>query len=795
MGGSVGGACPDGVTRDAALGHVRAATELLDGESYHLDGDGRVIAVNERALDTLGRREASVVGEQLSAFLGDGDGRRLRDALADESRGEETLRVTMEAASGDVERDLRVVGVAGGEASETAGAVVVGESVESTATQCGGERGRDVTLAKYETIAETIDDGIYVVDAEDRYTMVNDAFASMTGYDRETLLGSHASRVVTEDTIEEGRALRESMADDETANATLETTIEVADGEEIPVEATFATISTGEGEERVGVVRDISQRLEQRRKVEESERRYRTLVEHFPNGAVAMFDEDLRYTAAGGQLLDEAGVDPADRVGMRVTDLYPPDVVEAVEEHFYKALNGEASTFEVTYAGHDMFDQVLPVRDADGNVTSGMLVVQDVTERREYQRDLERRARQQAVVAELGQTALETDDLDALMADAAHAVADVLDTDYCKVLDLDEESRELLLRQGVGWDDGIVQEAAVDADENSQAGYTLLSEEPVVVDDLDAETRFDGPDLLVDHDVTSGVSTIIGSVDDPWGILGTHDTDAQEFTEEDVNFVQSVANVLANAIERERYNAELETLVDELEESNHRLEQFAYAASHDLQEPLRMVSSYLSLIESRYEDELDEDGEEFLAFAVDGAERMREMIDALLRYSRVETRGDAFEPVDLDGVFADVRADLGMRIEESDADVTAETLPRVEGDEDQLRQVFQNLLDNALEYNDDAPTVRVSSRREGEMWRLAVRDDGIGIDPERADSVFEVFQRLHTRDEHEGTGIGLALCQRIVERHGGEITVDSTPGEGSTFEFTLPAAGAEVADE
>ncbi|HMB49638.1 MAG TPA: PAS domain S-box protein, partial [Natronoarchaeum rubrum] len=225
-----------------------------------------------------------------------------------------------------------------------------------------------------------------------------------------------------------------------------------------------------------------------------------------------------------------------------------------------------------------------------------------------------------------------------------------------------------------------------------------------------------------------------------------------------------------------------------LEKSNERLEQFAYAASHDLQEPLRMVSSYLSLVERRYADELDEDGREFIEFAVDGAERMREMIDALLEYSRVETRGDPFEQVDLETVYEDAIQDLEVKIAESDAEIRADPLPEVYGDSGQLRQVFQNLLSNAIEYSEDGPpTVHVDAERDGEEWVISVGDEGIGIDPEHVDRVFEVFNRLHTREEHDGTGIGLALCRRIVERHGGDIWVESTPGEGSTFYFSVPA--------
>ncbi|WP_290819076.1 ATP-binding protein [Halovivax sp.] len=225
-----------------------------------------------------------------------------------------------------------------------------------------------------------------------------------------------------------------------------------------------------------------------------------------------------------------------------------------------------------------------------------------------------------------------------------------------------------------------------------------------------------------------------------------------------------------------------------LEESNERLQQFAYVASHDLQEPLRMVTSYMQLLERRYSDELDEDAEAFIEFAVDGAERMQAMIDGLLAYSRVETRGRSFGSVDLEAVLDDVLTDLGIRIDETGAEITTEPLPTVSGDASQLRQLFQNLLENALQYSgEQEPRVSISATRDEDEWIISVSDEGIGIDQEDADRVFEVFQRLHSHEEYEGTGIGLALCKRIVDRHGGEIWIDSIPDEGSTFSFTLPA--------
>jgi len=236
---------------------------------------------------------------------------------------------------------------------------------------------------------------------------------------------------------------------------------------------------------------------------------------------------------------------------------------------------------------------------------------------------------------------------------------------------------------------------------------------------------------------------------------------------------------------------ELEETVAQLQTSNERLEQFAYAASHDLQEPLRMVSSYLQLLENRYADELDEDAEEYIEFAVEGADRMRRMVDSLLEYSRV-TRGDPLEPTDSGAVFDGVLDDLQLRIEEVDATITTDDLPTVTADPDQLSQVFRNLISNAIIYSGDAaPQVHVGAEPVDGKWEFSVADEGIGIDPEFHDRIFNVFERVHTETESAETGaggIGLALCERIIERHGGEIRVESEPGEGATFYFTIPGA-------
>jgi PAS domain S-box-containing protein len=233
----------------------------------------------------------------------------------------------------------------------------------------------------------------------------------------------------------------------------------------------------------------------------------------------------------------------------------------------------------------------------------------------------------------------------------------------------------------------------------------------------------------------------------------------------------------------------LKEALTELERSNAELQQFAYVASHDLREPLRMIASYLQLLERRYRDRLDADAGDYIAFAVDGAQRMQTLINDLLTYSRVGTKGKDFAPADAAVAVRQALANLQILVEETGARINCGPLPTVIADSSQLAQLFQNLLGNALKYRSgDAPDIDVSAERRGHEWLFAVRDNGIGIDPQYFERIFIIFQRLHSRTEYPGTGIGLAICKKIVERHGGSIRVSSEPGRGSTFFFTIPAA-------
>jgi PAS domain S-box-containing protein len=493
-----------------------------------------------------------------------------------------------------------------------------------------------------------------------------------------------------------------------------------------------------------GALADITDRKRAERALERTKRQLETLFEVLPVGVVVA-DADGRYRDANELATDLWGVDELEADGVAAYDEYDgwwADTGEPVDPEEWamaRVLNGEEVTdpdvFEIETADgvrRIVLVHGMPVRDESGEVVRGVCTLTDVTDRREYQRRLEESEQRYRALTE----------------NFPNGGVGVYDEDL-----------RYTLVTGTMWDD-------IDPDAEDLEGRTVREALP-------EETAEDVEPLFrraLEGETDSTVSTLGGRIYRVWA-TPLRDADGN------VTAGQSFAVDITEQLKRER----------ELEASNERLEQFAYAASHDLQEPLRMVSSYLSLLENRYGDDLDEEGQEFLEFAVDGAGRMREMIEALLEYSRVETRGEPFQPLDLEDVLDDVLQDFRMRIEESGAEVTAGSLPTVEGDASQLRQVFGNLLGNAIEYSgDDPPRVHVDATLEGDEAVVSVADEGIGIDPDHQDRVFEVFQRLHSREDHEGTGIGLALCERIVERHGGDLWVDSERGEGSTFYFTLP---------
>ncbi|MBD1999791.1 response regulator [Leptolyngbya sp. FACHB-541] len=307
----------------------------------------------------------------------------------------------------------------------------------------------------------------------------------------------------------------------------------------------------------------------------------------------------------------------------------------------------------------------------------------------------------------------------------------------------------------------------------------------------DVETGDVPPDLiewLHQFQVKAKLVVPILLKDELWGLLVVHHCSSlRVWSSFEIELLQQLANQVGIALTQVRLLEQERHQRQELARSNAELEQFAYVASHDLQEPLRMVASYVQLLERRYQDQLDQNARDFIAYAVDGTVRMQELIQALLSYSRIGTRGKEFRLTDCNSALDRALENLRLAIAETEAVITHDPLPELMADSIQLSQLFQNLLGNALKFRSDRPPViHIGAVQKEESWLFSVQDNGIGMETKYGDRIFAIFQRLHSRTKYPGSGIGLAISKKIVERHGGQIWVESTPGEGTTFYFTIP---------
>lgn len=529
---------------------------LLDTQQdilYAVDMNGQFLRWNDRFREVTGYGDAEIEEMQLVDIIADRATAETTDAISQvlDHGDSVTVELPLVTADGDEVLYEFTGGPITDETDEITGFTGIGRDIsDRKAREHQLERQRDNLQAELNDIFTRIDEAFFALDTDWRITYVNDRAAELVELPVGELLQTCVWDVLPE--VAE-RHLRESA---EQAVDTQE-----PDEFEFYSESLDSWIEVRVYPSETGVsayVRDITERKERERTLEEARRRYRTLVENFPNGAVTLVDENLCYRMVGGSPLEAADATVEQLEESPLRDILPPEVANVLVPRYEAALDGDPSSFESDIGDRCYHFHILPVRDDDGNVFAAMGMSQDVTERVRREEEFKDRVRQQDVVADLGQRALEEPDLEALLADAAELVAETLDTDYCKVLDLDADAEELLLRQGVGWNDDIVGEVMVSAiEDDSQAAYTLATEEPVLVGDLTTESRFSGPALLRNHDVRSGISTIIGPVDDPWGILGTHDSECREFSTHDATFVQAVANILAAAIDRHQHEQKL----------------------------------------------------------------------------------------------------------------------------------------------------------------------------------------------------------------------------------------------
>jgi PAS domain S-box-containing protein len=495
---------------------------------------------------------------------------------------------------------------------------------------------------------------------------------------------------------------------------------------------------------------DLTERRMAEQALRESESKLRVFITNVP-AILFSIDRAGVITMAEGLGMEALKFLDGGIVGHSVAELYGdvPGVVESVK----RALGGES--FVTTMQLQQLFYEVAysPIHHPDGAVTGVIGVAHDVTERHKAEEALEISERRTRLIVENAYDAYVAMDREGAIVDWNPQAERVFGW-----------SREEAIGRSLS--DTIIPQRMRTRHLQGLVHFLHTGEGPLLNRRIEVQAlRRDGGEFPVEMTIST------------------------MRIEESVIFSAFIHDIS----DRIRAKEELERTADELRRSNGDLEQFAYIASHDLQEPLRMVASYTQLLERRYAAQLDDTAREFIGYAVDGAKRMQQFITGLLRYSRVATDPRVLDVVNLQEAFDVAIANLRIAIQESGATVEARAMPVVQGDPRQLGQLFQNLIGNALKFRKPgvAPRVDVWAEREGDFWRVSVRDNGIGLDPRFSERVFIIFQRLHTREEYEGTGLGLAICKKIVERHGGRIWVESKEGEGATFFFTLPAA-AEV---
>ena len=755
-----------------ALDRYAALVDMVDDGICQLDAEGRFVAVNDTIVELTGYSREELLDEHASFVLDDEDVDRIQSEidrrLSHGDRREKPIEFTARTADGysvPCELELHLL-VEDGTCEGTVG-VVRDITDQKQREQELRRRNRELRQKerRYEAIFDDPNILVGLLDPDGTVLDINQTAMEYIDVGLETVTGElfwetpwwGEDEGIRDDVREWTRQAAAGEYVDFEANLTS------PDGERYTLSGYFRPVTDDDGEVVSIIVsdRDITEHKRREQELEESERRYRTLTDDvLDTSEVGTFILDSNFEVVWINQATEQyfGLDREAVLGRDKPRLIAEEIAPILEEpdRFTERVtatyddNTYTEEFECRVLGNDACEErwlkhwSQPIRS--GLYAGGRIEhYTDITEQVERERELERA-------------------LDLL--ERAERIADV------GGWEIDPETRDVF------WTDHLFELLEVEADEEPPLDDALNvyhEDDRSIVEDAVEEALTSGDPF----DVEVRFQTPSDRV--RWlRIQGAPDT-----ADGDVTSLRGAAQDITGRKQREQ---QLEELIERLEDSNERLEQFAYAASHDLQEPLRMITSYLGLIESRYADRLDEEGEEFIGFAVDGAERMRDMIEGLLEYSRIETQGDPFEPVDLDTVLSDVRNDLQVKIDESDAEITAGNLPRVEADGNQIRQVFQNLLDNALEYSgDEPPRISVSTERDGDEWVVSISDEGIGIDRDHTDGIFEVFQRLHTQDEHSGTGIGLAMCERIVERHGGRIWIESEPDEGSTFSFTLPA--------
>jgi PAS domain S-box-containing protein len=625
------------------------------------------------------------------------------------------------------------------------------ESVLSVLTQARGD------LPEAQRIAQTLIDilpvPVFIKARDGQYLGVNRAWEAFFGITREKFAGKAVQDLYPN--APWVAAEHQAMDDDlwlHPGSQSYEIKLAMPTGGSRTTIYHKATYTGADGEVAglIGTIIDVTGRKQAKRALRESEERFRQTFELAGSGIahVALEGRFLRVNRALCRIL---GYSAAELTGLTVKDVSHPDDRNITDSDRGRLHSGQTDSahFEKRYRRKDgatvWADLTVAVaRDGDGRPLYEIAVFDDITERVNADEAL----RVQTERLHIGQAA-------------------------ARMIILDRD----VVQDSLSWSD---------SPEWLRGPLPASGQYPNFADQVHAEDR---ERFLATRALA--LETLRGQTQE-FRVVRTDGQvlwllARQKVFADDAGKAVRMLVALTDITDRKAAERELREAHDELARSNAELEQFAYVASHDLQEPLRMVASYTQLLGKRYGDRLEGDAKEFMAYIVDGAARMKQLIEDLLTYSRVGTRGREFRQVKLQAVLERARINLRAAMEESGAELTRDPLPEVEADDSQLAQLLQNLIGNAIKFRGKAaPRIHVSSIEKDDEFEIAVKDNGIGIEPQYFERIFMVFQRLHDKGQYPGTGIGLAICKKVVDRHGGRIWLHSTPGAGSSFHFTLP---------
>ena len=513
-----------------------------------------------------------------------------------------------------------------------------------------------------------------------------------------------------------------------------------------------------------------------------------TAVESAANG-IAVTDSAGRILWINPAFTRMTGYSPAEAVGQNPRVLksgrHSPEFYRLMWNTLVKGENWHGELVNRRKDGSFYPEEmtIAPVRVHGAEVTHYVAIKQDITARKRAERRTE-------LLAETASHLLSSDEPQLVVEELCGKVLDFLDCQLFFNFLVDDSQQRLHLNACSGiskeqaakieWLDYGVAVCGCAARDGCRIVAANIQETP------DPRTE-----LVKSYGVQAYACHPLMIADRLLGTLSFGTRTRKNFTEEELSFMKAVSDLVATAMERKRTQAALQFTAEEAKRSNRDLEQFAYIASHDLQEPLRAVGGYVRLIQRRFPENIDAKAVQFINGAAEGADRMERLITDLLAFSRVGTHGGAFSTASLEAVLSEALRNLHSSIQDAQAKVTTDPLPTLTVDATQMMQIFQNLIGNAIKFHSERPPeIHVSAKKEPGRWVLSVRDNGIGIEPQYYDRIFQIFQRLHTRRHYPGTGIGLAICKKMVERHGGAIWVESTPGQGSTFCFSLPDTSA-----